>query len=535
MAKKKGVELKFDLILLVDKNRPELLDASVKSCISQSYSDWVLTLVFPKESGKKITDSIESWKSTDERIRSKAIEEGRCLGETLNALLAKQPRTYVGMLDVGGMLHKHCLREIQKHILLRPSADVVYTDLEEVNPKTRRRIRRIRKPEYSPENLLVSNYIGRFTVIRASKALRSGGFRVGVDAAHEHDLLLRLSEKNAKFSNISCALYRVFKNKEVDEKMNSERVSATKSVIEAALARRGINAGVAFDRTNKVFRIRYRFDTQPLVSIIIPFKDKTSVLKTCIKSIHEKTSYKNYEIVLVDNGSTEAAMPKYLKTLTKNKRIHIIKYNKPFNYAAINNYAAKKAKGKILLFLNNDIKVLVKDWIQEMLGLAMQKHVGVVGAKLVFPSGKIQHTGTYFMKGISDDLHFRQINYNKGPRYDDRGKRLYDSIRNTIAVTGACMMIRREVYEDVGGMDEGFRVFFNDTDLCLRAWSKGYTVVYTPYNRIVHFEATSRGRHYDAQIFKEFKRMNKKWGKQLKQDPFYSPKVPMLWGDWANV
>ena len=296
--------------------------------------------------------------------------------------------------------------------------------------------------------------------------------------------------------------------------------------MQAHLDRLGLKGSVGDGPVPSMYRLKYELTSTPLVSILIPNKDHRDDLKRCIDSIKTKTTYPNYEIIVIENNSTEPETFAYYETLKQDPKIKVITYDKPFNYSAVNNVGAGAAEGEQLLLLNNDTEVLSPDWIQEMLMYAQREDVGAVGAKLYYPDGTIQHAGIGIgIKMLAGHWH---KNFPKDhPGYF--GRLTY--AQNVSAVTAACMMVPAKVYKALGGLDESFSVVFNDVDLCLRIREAGYLIVWTPWAELTHYESKSRGSDEDtpekkAFFVKETNRFQRKWNKTLTEgDPYYNPNL----------
>ncbi|MEM4523447.1 MAG: glycosyltransferase, partial [Nitrososphaeria archaeon] len=385
------------------------------------------------------------------------------------------------------------------------------------------------KPDYSPDYFLSCNYLCHLAVIRKSLVEKVGGFRLGYDGSQDYDLFLRVLEHTNKVAHIPKILYHWRKTQSSAASSIYAKPyayeNAKKALLEA-MKRRGIEIEGVYDGLWKgSYRIRYRIMGNPKVSIIIPTKDKVEFLRKCVESVLNKTTYQNYEIVIVDNNSQEDKTFEYYREIENNPKIRIIQYKKPFNFSAIINFAVSKIESEYLLFLNNDTEVITPEWLSAMLEHIQRKEVGAVGAKLLYPNGRIQHCGVIL--GLGSGKH-------KVPGHIFRGfpdpvrHPSADVIRNFSAVTAACMLTKKSVFEEVGGFDEvNLPVAFNDVDYCLKLREKGYLIVYTPYAVLYHYEGLSRGR--DELKNERFKRevefMINKWGKVLENDPYYNPNL----------
>jgi O-antigen biosynthesis protein len=365
------------------------------------------------------------------------------------------------------------------------------------------------KPDYSPDQLMNHNYMSHLTVVRAALIRELGGLRAEYDGSQDHDLMLRLSEVTSRVAHIPEPLYtwRAVAGSAaavVDAKPYA--LDASRRAISDALTRRGYSGRADLTKLPGCYRARYDLPGQPRVSIIIPTKDRADMLKRCLNSVWEVSTYKNFEILVIDNQTTDPQTLGYLATAP----IRVIRYPHHFNYARMMNYAARSVECDAMLFLNNDTKVITPDWIEALLEHAMRPNVGAVGGRLYYPDGSVQHEG--IMVGVwggwAGNIDFGG--------YWNRG----DLIRNASAVTGACTMIRPSVYWRVGGNDERLRIAYNDVDLCLRIRQAGYEVVYTPFAELYHYESASRSGYehpMDGPLF------GTRWLPRESIDPYYSP------------
>jgi GT2 family glycosyltransferase len=385
-------------------------------------------------------------------------------------------------------------------------------------------------------------YTCHFGVYRKKIIDEIGGFRKGYEGCQDYDLVLRLTEKTDKIYHIPKILYHWRKipgstSERYEAKSYAEKNS--KKALREAMKRRGIKGEVVDGLFRSSFRIKREIKGTPKVSIIIPTKDKVDVLRRCLTSIVEKTSYPNYEIAVVDNNSREEETLEYLRSINKRRNIRVLNYKRPFNFSSINNFAAKNVDSEFLLFLNNDTEVISNEWLSAMLEHAQRKEVGAVGCKLLYPDNSIQHAGVILgitgipgQRGVAGHSH----------KYLPDGFHGYFGrphiIHNLSAVTAACMMMRKEVFEEVGSFDEKLTVAFNDVDLCLRIRENGYLIVYTPFAVLYHHESMSRGYEdtpeKQARFLKEVKYVRDKWGHIIdKGDPYYNPNLTLEREDFS--
>jgi GT2 family glycosyltransferase len=393
---------------------------------------------------------------------------------------------------------------------------LIYSDSDLIN-NDGKRIKPFFKPDWSPDMFLSVNYLAPFILIKQSLFRKIGGLHPSFWEPTNYDLLLRATEKTNKIKHISKVLYSL---SEINNDFNKTRQQIS---LENALKRRNIQASVSKGLIANSFRVKYTIIGEPLVSIIIPTKDKAKILEASISSILQKTNYKNYEILIVDTGSIEKETLNLYKKIGNNKKIRFLKWDKAFNYSAVNNYAVEYSKGDYLLFLNNDTEVISGDWIQSLLEHAQRETVGAVGAKLYYPNNTLQHAGIvvglfdsagHIMQGT--EKKYLELPYTK------------DIIRNWSAVTAACLMVKKDKFLDVRGFDETLEIALNDVDFCLKLLEKGFFNVYTPYAQLYHHESLSVGKPLDSNrdrnlIKKEIEIFTPRWVKYLKNDPYFSP------------
>jgi GT2 family glycosyltransferase len=370
------------------------------------------------------------------------------------------------------------------------------------------------------------NYITHFAVFRRSLFETAGGFRMGYEGAQDHDVLLRVTEKTDRIAHVPKILYHWRMADASSASSASAKPFASESgrrAVEDALKRRGYEASAEILAPGR-YRARYKIHKSPLVSIIIPTKDQARLLQRCVAGIEEKTRYHPYEIVIIDNNSIDPETIRYLDALSDKHRV--LRYPHPFNFSAINNFAADQAKGECLLFLNDDTQVIDGDWLTAMVEHVQRPEVGAVGAKLLYPDNTIQHAGVTLGICGGAGHAFKNLPNNRTAYFG-----LADLTRNTSAVTAACMIIPRNVFDEVGGFDEELTVVYNDVDLCLRIREQGYLVVYTPFAVLYHFESASRGRLRPSREEELFCR---RWSETIRAgDPYYNPHLTLTREDWS--
>lgn len=363
-----------------------------------------------------------------------------------------------------------------------------------------------------------------------------GGFRVRYDGAQDYDLFLRIVQQTNNIRRIPKILYhwRATHGSLASELLaKPHSLDAAKKAIGEYILSKAPEAEVMDGLFPTSYRVKYRIRPRQKVSIIIPTKDMVHLLRPCVTSILDRTDYEDYEILIIDNESREEETLDYFRMLEKDERIHVLGYPMPFNFSLINNFAARSADGDSIVFLNNDTEVISGEWLSAMLEFAQRKDVGAVGAKLCYPNDTIQHAGVIIgIGGVANHPH-------KGfPRSSHGYMGQLSVIRNVSAVTGACMMVRKEVFNEVGGFYEMFSHAYNDIDLCLKIREKGYLIVYTPYAELYHHESASRGYENtperQARFFKEKDILYARWKPIFDAgDPYYNPNLTLEKEDFS--
>lgn len=424
------------------------------------------------------------------------------------------------LIRAGDVLPAHALYWFAKEACDHCDADMVYADDDVLDQEGMRSSPRF-KPDWSPEHLRSTGYIGDAVCVRTRIVAKAGGVSEGCLYFANDDLLLRVAEiQRGKVVHIpAILLHQSVRNFDAahDEHLLAARL--------AHLQRSGVTAAVE-QTLPGCFRVNYGLNgTTPMLSIIIPTRDGLHLLKRCVDSVLEKSTYRNFELIIVDNGSSEAATLNYLSGFQEGSKVRVIRDDGPFNFSALNNRAAKEASGEVLCLLNNDTEVISPDWMEEMLSRLSQVGIGVVGAKLYFPDGRVQHAGDAVGPGGCAD-HMHGILDPGDPGYCNRAM----LAQEVSAVTGACLMTPKWLYEQIGGLDEvKLKVAFNDVDYCLKVQAAGYRVIFTPYAELFHYESASRGRDDSAKKLRKTRReadqMRKRWKARMRHDPYYNPNL----------
>lgn len=510
---------------------PELfLRQLIQSLQDQTYDNWELCIANASPQDASVEYVLKSCSAMDSRIVWKKLKENRGISENTNEAFAMATGDYVGLLDHDDLLAPNALYEIAAALEKEPETEVIYTDEDKVRGEQLEHFQPHLKPDFNEDLLRSNNYICHFFVVKRTLLQKVGGMRKEFDGAQDYDFIFRCTEAAGKICHIPEILYH-WRTHEASTADNPQSklyaFEAGKRAIEENLKRRGLQGEVSHTKDYGFYRVKYAVQGEPLVSIIIPNKDAKTDLEKCIRSVKEKSSYKNYEILIVENNSETEEIFAYYKELSKDPAIRLLKWKKEFNYSAINNFAAKKARGEYLLFLNNDTEVITEDWIQELLGICQRPGTGAVGARLYYGDHTIQHAGTVI--GIGGIAGHMFVNL-PGERTGYMHKAAL--IQDLSAVTAACMLVKREAFEKVGGFEEQLSVAFNDVDLCLRLREKGCLVVYNPYAELYHYESKSRGAEDSKEKVRRFQSeiefMRCRWEKLLKAgDPYYNKNLSL--------
>lgn len=502
----------------------------IESLQNQTYSNWELCIVNASPKEEEMKTILAEYCEKDERIHVKELHDNLGIAENTNAALEMAHGEFTGLLDHDDLLAPNALFEIISLLNEKKNTDVVYTDEDKVTMELDEHFQPHLKPDFNLDLLRSNNYICHFFVAKNSIIKKVGGFRKEFDGAQDYDFIFRCVEAAERVEHVPEILYhwRTHKASTADNPASKMYAfEAGKRAIEAHLQRMNVQGEVSHTPDLGFYRVKYPVTDQPLVSIIIPNKDEKETLETCLKSIEEKTEYSNYEILIVENNSVTKEIFEYYQELSKNPRIRLLRWKKEFNYSAINNYAAKHAHGEYLLFLNNDVKVITKGWISEILGTCQREEVGAVGVKLIYPDETIQHAGCVVgMGGIAGAM-FVDMPANR-TGYLHKASIMQD----LSAVTAACMMMKKKTFLEAGCFTEELAVAFNDIDLCLKTKKAGYLIVYNPYVQLYHMESKSRGTENTEEKMRRFQSeieyMRCHWIEILKNgDPCYNKNLSL--------
>ena len=505
----------------------------IESVRRQSYENWQLCLSdgSPDDKAKEF---LEKHYGREKRIVYQKLKENGGISANTNAAAELAKGEYLMFCDHDDTLEPDALYEIVKAIN-DTDADVIYTDEDKVSMDGQHYFDPNFKPDFNLFRLRENNYICHIFVVRKSLTDETGMLRSEFDGAQDFDFILRCCEKAKKITHIPKVLYHWrchMDSTAADPSSKAYAYEAGRKAIREHYQRMGIDATVDMTERPGWYRSHIKIQGNPMVSIIIPNKDHTDDLELCLFSMSRKSTYRNYEVLIVENNSEKEETFEYYKKLPERyPKVRVLTWEKEFNYSAINNFAAEEAQGEYLLFLNNDVEILTPDWIEEMLQNCQQENVAAVGAKLYYPDDTIQHAGVVLgLGGIAGHIMCRASR--EDPGYFGR----MISVQEISAVTAACMMVKKSEFDSVKGFDETFQVAFNDIDLCMKFRAAGKKIIFTPYAELYHYESKSRGLEDTPEkqfrFDKEVKRFQEKWAQQLEMgDPYYSPNLSVTEGD----
>ncbi len=525
-------------VILPTYNTPSaFLKAAIESVIDQSYPDWELCIADDASTERHVRELLTQYQDQDDRIKVTFRLQNGHISACSNSALAIATGAFVALLDHDDLLSPDALYEVAALINQHPEADLIYSDEDMINSRGRR-IKPVFKPDWCPDSFLSRMYTCHLGVYRRSLLTRIGGFRVGSEGSQDYDLVLRFSEHTPHIFHIPKILYhwRIHPTSSAtNTTAKPYAYEAGRKAIHDAIHRRN-EPGQVLEIPGYPGRytVRYQISDPKPVSIIIPTRDLAPMLDRCLTSITQITTYPHYEIILVDNGSQESSTFKLFNRWqeTLGDRLRILPLDIPFNYPTLNNYGVDQSKSEYLLFLNNDTEVISPDWITGMVEQAQRSSIGAVGARLLYPDNTIQHAG--IIAGIRGGVgHSHRYYPSSATGYMDQIK----TISNYSAVTAACLMCRRELFNAVGGFDSSFAVDGNDVDLCFKFLEAGYRNVYLPHVTLYHHESKSRGYNDTAEKRsrgrEERDRLAQKWRSLIDHDPCYSPNLSRQDGNYS--
>lgn len=530
-------EPKISIIVPLYKTPEKYLDEMIESVKSQTYGNWELCLSDGSGKNSPIKEKLCQYEKKDARIKVVYNEKQLHISDNTNEALKICTGDFIAFGDHDDLFAPNALYECVKEINRDRSVDMIYTDEDKITMDGKEYFQPHFKSDFNIDMLRSMNYICHLLVVKRSLYEKVGFLKHEFDGAQDYDFVLRCVENTEHISHIPMILYHWRAHKEsTAENPESKRYAfeAGKRAVEAHYQRVGIQAEVEMGELLGIYRTKYHLDTEPLVSIIIPTKDHIEDLDKCIQSIEKRATYKNIEYIIIENNSEKEETFEYYEKLKKeNPRVKLVVWEKEFNYSRINNFGVQYASGEYLLFLNNDTEIINENVIEEMLGYCMRDDVGIVGARLYYEDDTVQHAGVVVgLGGVAGHAFV-------GAAKDDPGyfRRIFVA-QDYSAVTAACLMSKRKVFDEVKGFEETLAVAFNDIDFCMKVRKAGYLIVYNPYVELHHYESKSRGLEDTEEKIERFQGeieiFQERWKEFLEEgDPYYSPNLTLDKNDFS--
>ena len=499
------------------------LKECLDSILAQEYNNFEICVVDDASTKVETIETLKEYED-NKKIKIKYRKKNGHISRATNDALKMANGEFVALMDNDDIIPKNALYEVAKALNKDKEIDMIYTDEDKIALNGVRCDPNF-KSDWAPDSFMSSNYMSHFGVLRKKIVDEVGGFRIGYEGAQDYDLYLRFTEKTNKIYHIPEVLYhwRMIPGSTATEiGSKNYALEKGKKALENALKRRGIRGKVEIADKCPYYYIKYEIINNPMVSIIIPTKDAADILDKCLKSIYKNTTYKNFEVVIMDNKSEKESTFEILTRYKKKyKNFRVVEADFEFNYSKINNLGVKNTQSEIIVLLNNDIEIITPNWLEIMIGYAQQPHIGAVGAKLIYPDNTIQHGGVIMGLGIASHA-FNGCN-EEAVVWGGRLSVPY----NYSAVTAACLMVERKKWNNVGGLEEKLRVAYNDVDFNLKLLKKGYYNVFLPMVKIYHHESKTRGLDDTPEKKVRFDWeqdfMRKKWSKEIENDKFYNP------------
>lgn len=517
----------ISVVVPVHNTSLDYLEEMLASVKLQTYPKWQLCLCDDASTKTGVWEALTAFeRGNQDRVRLTRLATNSGIAVASNAAIKISDGDYVALLDHDDRLYPNALAEMVRAMNLEMSSGsdlpaILYSDERVIGENGELLNDPFFKPDWSPLLHLSVNYTTHLTLYSRSLLVEVGGFREGFDGSQDHDLMLRASERTSAIVHVPHVLYQWRAHagstaKDLDAKPHA--AAAGVRAVQEACTRRGTPAEVSFEVETGHYRTKFQVEQPPLVSVVIPTHNAPDLLRSCLTSIRDKTTYPNYEVILVDNATSDPVALKYLQTVGIDAGVTVVRDEGYFNFARLCNAGVRHAAGDMIVLLNNDTTVQTDGWLEAMVGLAQQPSVGAVGCKLLYPDGSIQHAGVV---GLADVIAGHAA---KGRNADDRGYiHMASTVHEVLAVTAACLMVRRELFRSVGGLDEQWVPnAYGDVDFCLRLRGAGYRNVFTPYAVLTHHESPTRGLNIE-----NFERiyMRQRWGEELLNDPYLNPNL----------
>jgi len=533
ISKIKSMEVRplISILLPVYNPRINWFREAIQSVMDQTYTNWELCIADDASTNLHVIAELKRIQKSDKRIKVIFRKENGHISEATNSALSLAGGEWVTLLDQDDLFHRNALFWAALAMNNHKDTQLIYSDEDKID-KNNGRENAYFKPGWNYNQFLTQNIISHLGVYKRSVMLQIGGFQKGMEGSQDYDMALRYIEQidQSKIVHIPRTLYhwRIHpKSTAATIESKPYAVTAGKKALEAHFKRTSQDASVEVLPIN-YYRIHWHLPLEkPEICIVIPTRNNKLTLEKCINSIFEKTTWENYKILIVNNDSDDAETVHYLHSISKNEIVELLDYNHPFNYSAINNFALKRVDAEYVCLLNDDVEIISPDWLKELAGPMQQKDVAVVGGRLWYPNGTLQHGGVVLgVGGVGGHVH----------KFLPMGEVGYFGKTNICceysAVTAACMLIKRSVFIQSGGFDEeNLAVAFNDVDLCIKIRELGYKIVYTPFAELYHHESLSRGNDFDQDKLTRFMTENefmlKKWDKWINNDPAYNPNLTL--------
>lgn len=523
---------KFSVVVPLYHTPAKFLKDLVRSMMYQSYANWELCLVNASPEDVHLTSLLENWAMRDKRIRLIRLEKNLGIAQNTNAGIAASTGEFIAFLDHDDFLEPDALFCYADALNKDKTIDVFYSDEDKTDEYAAHYFYPHFKSDFNIDLLHANNYMCHFLAVRKSLVDTVGGLNEKFDGAQDYDFVLRLTENTKKIYHCPRILYHwrcSNQSTAANQGNKMYAIHAGKAALNAHYKRIGWNARAQEGAVDGWYQTKFTLKEEPLVSILIPNKDHTDDLDVCLNSFFERADYQNYEFIIIENNSVLPETFAYYEKIEKeHDNVKVVYWEAGFNYSAINNFGFKFAKGDYIMLLNNDVELITPDIFQSMLGFCMRPEVGIVGAKLLYNDHTVQHAGVLVGAGGLADHVFKGI-HEDDPGYMGRAI----SSQDVSAVTAACLLVKRSVYEEVGGLEDEFQVAFNDVDFCLKVRKAGYLIVYDADVKLFHYESKSRGMEDTTERFirfgNEMMLLNSKWDiLSTFVDPYYNPNLSYL-------
>lgn len=523
---------KFSVVVPLYHTPAKFLKDLVRSMMYQSYANWELCLVNASPEDVHLTSLLENWAMRDKRIRVIRLEKNLGIAQNTNAGIAASTGEFIAFLDHDDFLEPDALFCYADALNKDKTIDVFYSDEDKTDEYAAHYFYPHFKSDFNIDLLHANNYMCHFLAMRKSLVDTVGGLNEKFDGAQDYDFVLRLTENTKKIYHCPRILYHwrcSNQSTAANQGNKMYAIHAGKAALNAHYKRIGWNARAQEGAVDGWYQTKFTLKEEPLVSILIPNKDHTDDLDVCLNSFFERADYQNYEFIIIENNSVLPETFAYYEKIEKeHDNVKVVYWEAGFNYSAINNFGFKFAKGDYIMLLNNDVELITPDIFQSMLGFCMRPEVGIVGAKLLYNDHTVQHAGVLVGAGGLADHVFKGI-HEDDPGYMGRAI----SSQDVSAVTAACLLVKRSVYEEVGGLEDEFQVAFNDVDFCLKVRKAGYLIVYDADVKLFHYESKSRGMEDTTERFirfgNEMMLLNSKWDiLSTFVDPYYNPNLSYL-------